>query len=318
MTQSEHSRFGTGITYDPTAYSAFCEMRAAYKSGWMESFAKLQAGDISLAEWRVGREAAIAEMFDKSYRLGLQSTGRTWLTAGDKGVIQAGIRAEQSFLANFPSDLRDGDGHWSVEKRIKMFSRAGDGMFYKAEVSGLDPSTTDVWWDLGESDHCDDCIDLAESSPYNPLAMPSTPRLGDTQCRELCTCELRYVKRDIPRRTGHFDETAGEGDLHGLPDASVSGAAKMDCPEFEAERKELVELERLWAELERDFAKMHEAKRRDEATVKALNEKFAIYEEKAKNLHAETARLFAEIFAAEAKLKAPEDKVKGLPTVRKR
>lgn len=47
-------------------------------------------------------------------------------------------------------------------------------------------------WVLGaDEDHCDDCMGLADGSPYAKGAVPTWPKAGDTQCFDNCYCEIQ-------------------------------------------------------------------------------------------------------------------------------
>jgi 8-oxo-dGTP pyrophosphatase MutT (NUDIX family) len=55
-----------------------------------------------------------------------------------------------------------------------------------------------VWWTLGDADHCDDCIELSDMSPYSYDALMSMglfPGSGHTQCGLNCKCRFEY---DVP------------------------------------------------------------------------------------------------------------------------
>lgn len=46
-------------------------------------------------------------------------------------------------------------------------------------------------WQLGaDEDHCDDCLGLADGSPYPKGALTTWPKLGDTQCFDKCYCAI--------------------------------------------------------------------------------------------------------------------------------
>ena len=46
-------------------------------------------------------------------------------------------------------------------------------------------------WQLGaDEDHCEDCLDLADGSPYAKGDVPTWPKAGDTTCFDNCYCSI--------------------------------------------------------------------------------------------------------------------------------
>jgi len=57
--------------------------------------------------------------------------------------------------------------------------------------TALETSAVLIVWQLGaDEDHCDDCLGLADGSPYAKGQIPTWPKAGDTQCFDNCYCSI--------------------------------------------------------------------------------------------------------------------------------
>lgn len=71
------------------------------------------------------------------------------------------------------------------------FGWGGFGM--AGHQQAQDDGMTEADWELEPgADHCDDCLDNADGSPYAVDDLPTLPGIGDTQCRGNCRCTVRY------------------------------------------------------------------------------------------------------------------------------
>lgn len=105
----------------------------------------------------------------------------------------------------------------TLGQRVEQYGRSISSVASLGEMSGLSDLPEDVvivWWELGDTDHCVDCIQLADLSPYLEKTLLDTgifPGSGHTQCGSNCGCALNY---DIP------SEVCGDS-LSGLQSSDV-------------------------------------------------------------------------------------------------
>ena len=72
--------------------------------------------------------------------------------------------------------------------------QAGKAEAEQTSARGRGAVTMVGYWELsGGSDHCGDCIALADGSPYPLDAMPTWPGAGDTACSGRCECSVEVA-----------------------------------------------------------------------------------------------------------------------------
>lgn len=84
---------------------------------------------------------------------------------------------------------------------------------------------TMVWWVLGDGDHCIDCVQLSDASPFYASMLDDEgifPGSGHTRCGNNCNCDTEY---DIPDEVC-MDPMSGSGSLGDL-DIGESGKANV-------------------------------------------------------------------------------------------
>ena len=114
----------------------------------------------------------------------------------DSDAIDGLIDGQGDYLDGFADDI-DGGGLSAAQMaaRAALYGGAIWQAFQMGKGDGAaDAGLTQCWWDLDPavSDHCDDCPDLAEGSPYAyPDELPTFPG-GDVQCGSNCRCALRF------------------------------------------------------------------------------------------------------------------------------
>lgn len=159
----------------------------------------LVAGTLTPAEFGTAFLTILEDAHAQAGYLGRQLAGVDDPFGDDDtafGQVQAA--AEDAFLQSFVADLeagryRNGDGELSekaIAARAAMYAYALLGSANEAWVMSLPPTTTLIYWHLGDSEHCPDCPDLETGSPYTPETLPTYPGAGDTECGGRCRCWL--------------------------------------------------------------------------------------------------------------------------------
>lgn len=265
------SRFD-GLPYNADAAEEARRLQAEYAAGWQSDLAEWRSGNIDLVEFERRRYDAIAEHFAESYKLGIKAAGRTFIVPTDEAHIRAAVNAEQGYLAGFVADMGAGAGRMPYEQRAAQYGAAGNGLYLKGEIAGLDTKWTDCWWDLSAAESCDDCIALASNGPYSPLSIPTAPRLGQTRCRGNCKCNLRYTKRDRPRGgAASMEDAVSIPPLGQLPDVAARPASVPTRIEMERIDRDVAKIENELADLQEQASDAYETFR---ARREAVDAKF--------------------------------------------
>ena len=74
-----------------------------------------------------------------------------------------------------------------------MYAQALRGAFNAGAVFG-GINDDKIYWRLGATEHCADCIAIAASGPYTVDTLPTVPGNGDTICKTNCACHLVFVR----------------------------------------------------------------------------------------------------------------------------
>lgn len=151
----------------------------------------LQQGNISLAEWQSG----MMENIKIAHVASTASANGGWaqMSQSDWGFTGSLIKPQYQYLQNFVEQIADGsqalDGRLLV--RTDMYGDAARGSFeemrrrYEKLSNGMEEGRRV----LGESDHCEDCLDYA-SEGWMPI--DDVPAIGDSVCKVNCHCTIEY------------------------------------------------------------------------------------------------------------------------------
>jgi hypothetical protein len=153
--------------------------RKTYRSAaqqWLEQYAML-AYKAGLAAAGIGD-------------LGLSAEDEEWLDTKY-------IRTEWVYLNEFLTSIRLGRAGSlaRLRQRAEAYARSLDSVFYTALCGAFPDAGTTIFWLLGPSEHCPDCMRLGQKKRFTPKTLPTTPRAGATRCLYNCRCrlEVRYV-----------------------------------------------------------------------------------------------------------------------------
>lgn len=79
----------------------------------------------------------------------------------------------------------------ALRSSITRYERPTWGTGQQGYGDSLSANGVLLVWELGaDEDHCEDCIGLADGSPYERGAVPTWPGAGDTACRDNCYCSI--------------------------------------------------------------------------------------------------------------------------------
>ena len=153
------------------------------------------------------------DVYDEAAQAGIDAVGtditkpassvsKVWVGHVRKYAKQVPGRISEALAeaANSPAEPSDVDAVLaridakleSLRSSITRYAEPPWGAGNQGYGAGLEESGVMLVWELGDpvTDHCDDCPDLAANSPYERGAIPTWPKLGDTQCMDRCYCSI--------------------------------------------------------------------------------------------------------------------------------
>jgi len=162
---------------------------------------RINAGTITLNAWEQGMRDNLKDGHIAEYMLG--KGGKNNMTQRDYGLLGRRLRDQYHYLRGFTNDLAEGRlTERQALARAQMYANSAVAMFEKGrtEAMGMPPLpqypadgqticltncrchldiTTrdeqwDVFWVLGEAEHCEDCVRLSET--WAPFVVPRVMR----------------------------------------------------------------------------------------------------------------------------------------------
>lgn len=189
----------------PTQYSdKFEALHVQVEDQFTNLANQLATGRISVPLFRDRLFRILRKAMADAYRYGLGAAGeRTILFQNDLDTIRGYLREDDTFLSQFARELISGEvpgtpfskpkpqGRFNVHDRVILYSNALRALYYSGFTSR---ATGNVFyeWALGESEHCDNCLAMADGSPYN-IAQLAGRMPGADVCLGLDRCQCSLV-----------------------------------------------------------------------------------------------------------------------------
>jgi hypothetical protein len=155
--------------------------------------------EISKAQLIEGLEARFRRGAIRSFLAGKRSQGPFGMTQADYAALDAELPRHMERLRNVPIT--------QFTRRIPLYAARLRGFAQfgrvRAYADSRLPPNTPVWWTLRPAEHCDDCLQLADNSPYRVeelMAHALTPGSGHTICGNNCKCVLSFDVSSSPAR----------------------------------------------------------------------------------------------------------------------
>lgn len=160
---------------------------------------QLHAGKLSTRQWYDDFSNTLARRHKDAWVLG------RWLGGDDSApdsiddlIGRAKADAESQWLRSFLSDLetdkyKDGEGIYDLQRiawRSRLYAGKLRGTANEAFVTSSDSDAEFEWILGGVEDHCSECPQYAEMSPWKKDEMFTWPCDGRTPCRTHCKCHL--------------------------------------------------------------------------------------------------------------------------------
>src|SRR5438309_14178 len=149
---------------------------------------KYDRGEIDVEGFKHRFQRELVKGYESAFRAG---KGEERLSSKDRRWIQSFSAKQFDYLEGFTDDLEAGQEPVSNEARVKLYGGTVRAAYWQGAVSEYDEPLD---WVLNDNvQNCDDCIELADNSPYDPGDLPTVPGAGDTVCLGNCNCQLVTV-----------------------------------------------------------------------------------------------------------------------------
>lgn len=186
---------------------------AAFALLLLQSFEQMQSavldfsrGTSTLAQLTDALAALLFNGHTEATTLGRQLGGIDGDTEQlDKDFAATIMREQMPYLEGLIADIADGryskdivsvEGVLTITgallQRLKMYVRVMRSTALEAWALAQ-PGDTMIRWQLGLTEHCPDCPEIAAGGPYRADGLPSYPGDGSTACLANCDCELIVV-----------------------------------------------------------------------------------------------------------------------------
>lgn len=148
---------------------------------------QLYAGQITLEQWQIASASLLKDMHLAQAAFG--AGGKDHLTPAELARVEDTLKKEYEFLRDFAVAIAAGLSLALAVNRILMYAIGSQQSYWWSLVHSL-PSAARIFWKLGSSEHCPDCLALAAGSPYTPATLRTVPGAGATECLSHCKCTL--------------------------------------------------------------------------------------------------------------------------------
>ena len=173
--------------------NAYDDLKGEFKDALFGILDSYQAGEITVDEFEKMIQTEIRNAWSSAYDLGVGSAGNPFGVYDEDKTWLKGARAEEyGYLGGFADALDTDEFVMDPEKRMGMYVDTLDGIFNHGQVDGH-PDYVDIYWELGDSEHCFQCLELAANSPYTKDSLPSVPGDGSTVCLCITTPSSRVL-----------------------------------------------------------------------------------------------------------------------------
>lgn len=151
---------------------------------------QLYAGQITIEQWQMAVASVLKDVHLGQAAFG--AGGKRFLVPAALAQVSDTLKQQYGFLQDFALAILGGLGLAAALNRVLMYSGATQQSFWQT-FSGSKGGTQRIIWALGNAEHCDDCVRLANGSPYTSATLPTYPGAGATQCLNNCKCHLEFI-----------------------------------------------------------------------------------------------------------------------------
>ncbi|MBN9393450.1 MAG: hypothetical protein J0I20_35795 [Chloroflexi bacterium] len=163
----------------------------SYQAEFVAISARLQAGELSLAEWQMQMAQAVKGLHVATAVAA--NGGFNNMSQADYGFVGSQVKRQYQFLQGFADDIVSGKQlvqSGSLLNRTKLYAQAARGTYEQtARRRERLAGSTEEKRNLGASDSCQTCLDEAAKS-WQPIG--TLRAIGDSLCLANCRCEFSY------------------------------------------------------------------------------------------------------------------------------
>ena len=167
---------------------------------------RLGDGEIGPLAFKDYMVRTMRRSFADAYRYGLGASGeRAILTDVDLMAVRGYLVEDAGYLDSFVRQFREGyvpvtaedrapgKGRFLLKDRAEMYAHAVRELYYAGYVA-RGATQQQYAWILGQAEHCDPCIDMANGSPYTKEQLAGRAP-GPSVCSGLTRCLCSLVKQ---------------------------------------------------------------------------------------------------------------------------
>jgi hypothetical protein len=152
---------------------------------------KFKADKLSPKEFGALFKQEIKDEFIRQYLTGRGGLGS--MTQSDWGRVGRAIQTQYKFADKFIGELSD-LSEAAIINRANLYIKAAGNAFELGQREAYRKSSqfSEEYWQLSDTEHCPDCIDLNAKGWVKIGELPTVPRAGNTQCLSNCACSIIY------------------------------------------------------------------------------------------------------------------------------
>lgn len=151
---------------------------------------KRYEGNDNIGQLSTSMRSALDASYAEAYMLG---KGSNEISKREVKWINKQKREQFNYLDGFMTDLDAGESRLGPVERIDAYLKKLDGMYWSGYIAGSGEDV-EITWNLSAQNNCDDCLDLADGSPYGRGELEAAPGDGSTACLYNCGCFLTRSK----------------------------------------------------------------------------------------------------------------------------
>lgn len=177
-----------------TAKKQFDALQSRLYKGVLNYTRRFVEKDISKTRWTQWVRQLLREAYRDAFSLGMKSSGaetvRATVATADKQWVESAVRQELKFFNRLLRQIEEGTYRGTLERRIRAYVEALQSVFYSGRIMGTPDGHLIDWLGPNDRTTCNGCRFMLEHSPFTKHTLPTTPRAGDTRCRDNCRCRL--------------------------------------------------------------------------------------------------------------------------------
>jgi phage portal protein BeeE len=184
------------------AQSQHDKLISLFEEDLMQGFTQYADGRITMEDLQKRQSKHIYDWHRAQYRLGFRTGGGTPTDEQLDAYARIMTDRQSGYMLGFLDDIENGryndaDGKLNVDgalrQRSKLYALQSSSSASAGFIEGS-PDDSEFDWELGPTEHCEDCLYISALGPFDKETIFTNPREGDTVC--LGNCKCRWVRSD--------------------------------------------------------------------------------------------------------------------------